>query len=407
MKSRTFSTIVKVSYFNSGAVNLPIESKRMLGEGQVVFLAGPDETPVFTGMLSKSKNFNKPVYCQGLYNETHPLLPELPLQVGDKLIFDIKDGKVRILSIVKGVWKPGEATSRYEPKAQPDNADQAPPPKLPPDPDYSDLLKAIVQWIQDDPFQRSYRQGKHILPRGNAPRGNGWDFRLREFAYTRSWLPAFPRVHQTTAPVRQQMRKLREKYDWGEIQEDSQISKKDLKQLDDAARWIFDWGEAPQKPGFSSGAWLVFAGAVTGVPSSEAPLNGSWSKFASFASEGLPHELPVWDSRVSSSVIHRIDRILTANGLTPDDFPNLVHLRILLANGGTRPRPLHFQWRSGFPQANDSAWAHYFAIAEILRQMLATLNDPENQFPRMPLPDGGSGDWDMFDLNLVLFMDGY
>ncbi len=39
--------------------------------------------------------------------------------------------------------------------------------------------------------------------------------------------------------------------------------------------------------------------------------------------------------------------------------------------------------------------------------MLGALNNPENKLPRMPLPDGGLGDWDMFDFILVLFMDGY
>jgi len=403
-----FSTVIKASYFNSSSINVPIQAKRLLGEGQIVFLAGPDEKPVFTGTLKKGeKDFNKPLYCQPIYNETHPLLPELPLKVGDKLIFKVKKGNLRLLSITKDAWRPADKRKRFDPREQPTNKDQAPPPKLPPNPDYSDILKAFAQWIQDDPFQRTYRQGTRILPRGTAPRGKGWDFRLREFAYTRSWLPGFPRVHETVAPVRQRMLELREKYDWEQIREKSQISKKDLAQLETDARWIFDWAEAAHRTSMETRTWAIFAAAVTGAPLPDTQITPPMTRVASFASQGLPHELTAWDSRISTSLIYRIDRILDANDLKPDDLPNLAHLRLLMATGGTRPRPLVFRWRNDFSPSIDSSWGQYFVISDFLRQLLGILNNPENGFPRMPMPDGGTGDWDMFDLNLVLFMDGY
>jgi hypothetical protein len=404
-----YSTIVKLSHFTQNSLNAPIEARRLLGEGQIIFLAGPDKTPVFTGSLKKGyRGFNRPISCLSLYNETHPLLPELPLQIGDKVTFEILDKKIRILSITKNAWSPAVGKKRrYEPKDQPTSKDSPPPPKLPPDPELTDLVKALAQWIQNDPFQRTYRSGNKIQPRGTAPRGKGWDFRLNEFAYTRSWVPAFPRVHETTAPVRERMHKLREKYDWEQIREKDQISKQDIEQLEADARWIFDWSESVYRKSAESSTWAVFASAVAGAPLPEAPVTPPMSRVASFASEGLPMELPAWDSRISTSVIHRIDRILETNDMSPDDFPCLIHLRLLQASGGTRPRPMAFRWRIGFPTANDSAWEHYLAIADFLRQLLGALNDPANGIPRMPLLDGGTGDWDMFNLNLVLFMDGF
>jgi len=407
-KAPIHSVIIRSSYFNSASINLPLAVKRELGPGQVIFTAGPEQTPVFTGTLGKGETgIQKPIYCKAAYNEAHPLLPELPLQVGDKFTFEIKNGRIHILSIVKNAWRPEAQPPRYQPKAQPLFPDQQPPPKLPENPEASDVVRAFVQWMQTDPFQRLHRYGDRLVPRGTAKRGSGWDFRLKEFSYTRSWVPLFAQVHKTTAPVRQRLKKLREKYDWSQIHEKDQIDKKDLQQLEADAVWMADWAESPQKKGFAEPAWAVFASAVTATPRMEAPLTPPWTRLAAFASEGLPEQLTAWDSRIAASVIYRLDQILSANGLAPENFENFIYLRHLPAIGGTRPRPLNLRWRSGFPKALDSAWVHYFMISQFVRDILAALNDPANKIPRMPLPDGGEADWDMFDLNLVLFMDGY
>jgi hypothetical protein len=261
--------------------------------------------------------------------------------------------------------------------------------------------------MQNDPFQRMYRRSGRLQPRGNAKRGSGWDFRLREFSYTRSWIPLFPQVHQTTAPIRERLKALREKYDWTTIREKSQIAPDDLRQLEEDVVWIAQWSESPQPDNFAESSWAVFATAATGNPLPETPIGATWTRLAAFATEGMPEELSAWDSRVSASVVYRIDQILAANNLTPEHFDDLVYLRILPSIGGTRPRPLSLRWRSGFPKAYDAAWVQYQLASQFVRKIIAALNDPANHIPRMPLPDGGEGDWDMFNVNLVLFMDGY
>jgi hypothetical protein len=72
-----FSTIIRPSYYNAASINLPAAARRMLDSGQVVFTAGPDETPVFTGNLRKthSDRSYKPIHCKAAFTETHPLLP--------------------------------------------------------------------------------------------------------------------------------------------------------------------------------------------------------------------------------------------------------------------------------------------------------------------------------------------
>lgn len=146
----------------------------------------------------------------------------------------------------------------------------------------------------------------------------------------------------------------------------------------------------------------VVKSAVTGMQHGGAPMDSGWTKVASFATDGLPNSQTIWDSRVSTSVICRIDDILHCNQMSPSKFPCLTNLRVVLGQGGTRPRSLHHQWAKG-----ACIWPTHFAGSEIVRKMVDCLNNPSNEYPPMPQPTGLPKPWDVFGVGLVLFMDGY
>jgi len=102
-------------------------------------------------------------------------------------------------------------------------------------------------------------------------------------------------------------------------------------------------------------------------------------------------------------VIWRIDRILNQNELLPDIFPCLAALQVVRGRrqSGTRPRDLCHHWPSG------CTWPAHFAGGAIIRKIVDVLNNPANNYPRMPQPNGQAGNWDVFGVGLVLFMDGY
>jgi hypothetical protein len=136
-------------------------------------------------------------------------------------------------------------------------------------------------------------------------------------------------------------------------------------------------------------------------------MTAKWSRVAALASEGLSNQLTGWDSRIATSVVWRLDQILAANDLSPDRFEAFEYLRIPLATGGSRPRKTHFRWLTGFNVIKDADWVRLMVISDFVQEILAALNDPANKIPRMPMTDGGEGDWDMLGLNLVLYMDGF
>lgn len=179
--------------------------------------------------------------------------------------------------------------------------------------------------------------------------------------------------------------------------------RRDIEKL---AEEVCVWGGVPKKS--SADTWKVVKSAALGSRHHAAPMDSGWTKVASFASIGLPKagcpgtEQTIWDSRVSISIIQRLDGLLVRNGFSPGSITPCPNLKMVSGMGGTRPRKLVLHWRSG---ACD--WPAHFAGSEVVREIRDILNDTKNRYPRMPLPNGKSGDWDVFGVGLVLFMDGY
>jgi hypothetical protein len=279
-----------------------------------------------------------------------------------------------------------------------------PPPQLPANPNCQDLLEALVKWIHHDPYPRIYPHAPNEIPNCvPVPPVTGWDKRIRYYAYAK-WRHAttFEHVYYFLNPIILSLHHLCVPIHWHGVHNRGSMPAGVADELEMHAMTIHMWGGL----GISHRAdtWAVAKSAILGAQYHGAPMSSGWTKYASLITDGLPNSQTIWDSRVSTSVIWRIDQILHANALNRDDFqPCLANLRIVNGRGGTRPRPLNAHWLAG---ACD--WPAHFAGSAIVREMVKILNDPANGYPRMPQPNGlPAKDWDVFGVGLVLFMDGY
>jgi len=170
------------------------------------------------------------------------------------------------------------------------------------------------------------------------------------------------------------------------------------------AQAVFAWGSVPQDEETVTAAYIlqVFLAALENNPLASAPMNSGWTKVAAFATAhlertGLPHV--IWDSRVATAIIHRIEQTL-AEDVDPASVAPAIGT--VPGRGGSRPRPLKLRWRGGYQR-----WDTQVAGSALVRRMRDVLNDPSFGYPAMPLPDGGTGPWTTRGVEMVLFMDGY
>jgi hypothetical protein len=95
-------------------------------------------------------------------------------------------------------------------------------------------------------------------------------------------------------------------------------------------------------------------------------MNSGWTKVAAFATvhlEEMESGRPqvIWDSRVATAVISRLDRVVPQDAQLADLFPGL---GTVLGRGGTRPRGLSRKWPSGY-----GTWRGQVAGSKIVRDI--------------------------------------
>ncbi len=185
----------------------------------------------------------------------------------------------------------------------------------------------------------------------------------------------------------------------------------------DLANRIFAWGGVPQVPAIVTPAVIrsVFDTAIaaeTPIVGPMPPMNSGWTKVAAFASahlEGIPNHHPqvIWDSRVATSILSRLDGLLAATGVTaiPTDFVNIG--RVDIGRGGTRPRALTLPWPNGY-----RSWPAQLAASTLIAEIRDVLNENPAKYGKMPAIDLSFSPeikmpWTVRGVEMVLFVDGY
>lgn len=260
-----------------------------------------------------------------------------------------------------------------------------------------DFAAALVRWIQNDPFYPP--MGRHVV--------RGWDERIKTYAYaTRANPLAWPAVYADVTPFTSGLSAIVGRYHWPMVGSAAAITKPDLADLHNLAEQICHWGGVPQRRGYAS-TWAVIKSAILGAPHHGAPINSGWTKVASFATDGHHNSQTIWDSRVSTSLVWRLDQLLNHWGLTTINL--LAHYNIgrvpgrAYRPGDPRYRHYHFVWPNGYMR-----WDCHFAGSRLVRDMVKVLNNPINGYPPMPSPiiGGAASPWNVLGVGLVLFMDG-
>jgi len=259
------------------------------------------------------------------------------------------------------------------------------------------FAQALIEWIACALHRPYYRR---------EPLGHecvGWPARLLAYFWPD---PATDYVETAT-----QLRPLFEEGAFlaGRLEEARRWSREEANRAVALAENVFAWGGVPQREVTPSIVGEVFWNALRdrlAFPS--ARMNSGWTKIAAFATahlEGEPKRHPqvIWDSRVSTAIVWRLDQLLTACGASrvPDCLGDLGYVT---GRGGTRPRALNQNWRSGYGD-----WRCQFAGSDFVVAMRDVLNEAggERDYPPMPLPNGRTGAWTVRGVEMVLFGDGY
>lgn len=253
-------------------------------------------------------------------------------------------------------------------------------------------LASLVHQIHEEPYQPAYRKNAFGAP------VTGWDARLRAYFWP---LPAqdYARTSSLVQQLVDRARTLSEAVTDGRV-----WSQEEGRMAVALAHDIFSWGGVPQQPDTVTPATVrqVFQAALDNDANATARMNSGWTKVAAFATahleeDGERHPQAIWDSRVATAIIGRLDAQLDRDA----DLGQLFGaIGTMPGQGGTRPRPLANRWRSGYGR-----WSAQVAGSAVVREIRDILN--RGDYPKMPLPDGGEGPWTTRGVEMVLFMDGY
>lgn len=161
---------------------------------------------------------------------------------------------------------------------------------------------------------------------------------------------------------------------------------------------------------------VVHAAITWSSPSKGVPMDSGWTKVAAIASGCLEPEgrLPqvIFDSRVSASLLSRMDEVLKREGRNPAQRPKeylpeqirdlgraSLGRGVFNPNGGQRRRYL---WPDRYRQ-----WKGQFAASALVGAIREALNADLDRYGRMPTSPNSDGAWTVRGVEMVLFMEGY
>lgn len=268
-----------------------------------------------------------------------------------------------------------------------------------------ELVGALVRSIHQEPFQPRYRT------RAVGPAVVGWPDRLRSYFWP------MPEVDSAiTGRLIEPWFYLAGVLSTRLVEEGAWTA--DERADATALAWgMLAWGGTTRQGDFGRPVVeAVFRRALGLSGADDAPMNSGWSKVAALATgylEGRPERAPhvIWDSRVSASIVFRLDAwMVNEGGPAPSDAnPKKVFPRIGIvpgrggsrtAGGSREPSRLRLDWAYAYGR-----WSSQDAGSELVRELRDELNG--GNYPPMPTPDGRSVPWTIRGVESVLFMDGY
>lgn len=262
------------------------------------------------------------------------------------------------------------------------------------------LIQALVEWVAEDTFREVRRRNRLV-----GEPVIGWPNRLQRYFWDGR---DYPETCDYLEPIASEAaclaRRLEDAQRWSEAEAERAVQ---------LAQRIFDWGGRSPSDVTPDSVCAVFRNALADeAVCYEAPIGSGWSKVAAFATnhlEAVPDRDPqaIWDSRVSTAVTSRLDRMLVDAGVedVPREFRDIGPADV--GEGGTRPRTLRLEWCNAYGK-----WRCQLAGSRFVRAIRDVLNKyprpaTEESYPPMPLPDGSTAQWTVRGVEMVLFMDGY
>ncbi len=262
-----------------------------------------------------------------------------------------------------------------------------------------DFLKALVAWIDEDPYQPMYQR----QPVGDAV--SSWHDRFMVFFWPKP-RTTYNEYSHAVSPLMYRMSLLAEKVDANETwnMDDKMLAEK-------TANEIFMLAGLPQREVTWENVHHVVTSALNADMASTAKMNSGWTYIACLATAHLeeqPNRLPMlsWNSRTSTSIISRLDFLLTEAGITELDG-RFEHLGIIPGLGGTRPREFTLNWPSAY-----RSWSGQVAASRLAKRLCDILNtetrdDGSLRYTPMPIQGEKTGLWTVRGVMQVLFSDGY
>lgn len=172
-----------------------------------------------------------------------------------------------------------------------------------------------------------------------------------------------------------------------------------------AAKGIFQWGRVLRSAPTDAQVRATMEMAIhREAKPALPPMNSTWTKLASFATDHLTLPHVIWDSRVATSVTWRLEQLFAAAGLSKVPYgssciPNELG-PMQVGRGGTRPRTLKFNWKNAY-----GSWPAQFAASEFVRSVRDHLNANPAKYPKSKTH--AATPWTVREVEQVLFMDGY
>lgn len=255
------------------------------------------------------------------------------------------------------------------------------------------LLEELAEAIDRDPHQPMFRRepyGDPVVGWGACLKGYFWPHPVMDLRAT----------HEVLTPWFNEAGDLAQR-----LSADGGWTDDERRRAAILAWQMLTWGGVTRQRAFSPSVVEAVFRKALGLPGGEsAPMNSGWTKVAALATaflegdgERAPHV--IWDSRVTTAIVSRLDRILRHDqGHIPARaFPRV---GVVPGRGGTRPRRLAHTWAHAY-----GSWPSQEAGSALVRELRDLLN--QGRYGWMPLPHGGERLWTIRGVESVLFMDGY